>query len=391
MNQPTSSKGSHADPAKPVPAITPEASAVRSAVQAIRDGDRDAFARLVELYQRRLFGLSLMMVRDPSEAEEVTQDAFVLAFKHLDRFDERRPFYPWLATIAVRLAQTWLRRYVRLTTREGTELDPVHEPAATTTDPLHQLVTDERSRHLWRSVSALPSGERTAVFLLLPPGDESERHRRRSRGRKRHCEDAPVSRSPPVAPYREPEPATCSRGIDMTSKHVLTMIEALPLSEYTSHELEIAERHARDCIECRQAMADAKLLDAELGRQPEPVPPASMAAVIIARTARLDEEVPSASPDPSQLRVAEARSDRLSWAATLAGVLVGLGAEAYGLLSGASTLDLTSSRIGGVATGLIEMLNAGPSVIVFATGLLLYLAGFLGSVRGTETSLTRSR
>ena len=177
----------------------------------------------------------------------------------------------------------------------------------------------------------------------------------------------------------------------MTSKHVLTMIEALPLSEYTSHELEIAERHARDCIECRQAMADAKLLDAELGRQPEPVPPASMAAVIIARTARLDEEVPSASPDPSQLRVAEARSDRLSWAATLAGVLVGLGAEAYGLLSGASTLDLTSSRIGGVATGLIEMLNAGPSVIVFATGLLLYLAGFLGSVRGTETSLTRSR
>ena len=165
MNQPPSSKRSPADPAKPVPAITPEAIAVRSAVQAIRDGDRDAFARLVELYQRRLFGLTLMMVRDPSGAEEVTQDAFVLAFKHLDRFDERRPFYPWLVTIAVRLAQTWLRRHVRVTTREGPELDPVHEPAATATDPLDQLVTDERSRHLWRSVAALPSGERTAVFL----------------------------------------------------------------------------------------------------------------------------------------------------------------------------------------------------------------------------------
>ena len=52
-----------------------------------------------------------------------------------------------------------------MTTREGTALDPVHEPAATTADPLRQLITDESSRRLWRSVAALPSGERTAVFL----------------------------------------------------------------------------------------------------------------------------------------------------------------------------------------------------------------------------------
>ena len=149
----------------PGAAITAEMSAVRSAVQAIREGDPDAFGRLVELYQRRLFGLALIMVRDPSGAEEVSQDAFVLAYKHLDRFDARRPFYPWLATIAVRLAQTWLRRHARVTTREGTALDPVQEPVASTTDPLRQLITDERSRNLWRSVAALPSGERTAAFL----------------------------------------------------------------------------------------------------------------------------------------------------------------------------------------------------------------------------------
>ncbi len=136
-----------------------------SAVRAVRGGDPDAFGRLVEIYQRRVFGLTLMMVRQPTGAEEVTQDAFVLAFKHLDRFDECRPFYPWLATIAVRLAQTWLRRHARVTTREGTALDPVHEPVATTVDPFRQLITDESSRRLWRSVAALPSGERTAVFL----------------------------------------------------------------------------------------------------------------------------------------------------------------------------------------------------------------------------------
>ena len=142
----------------------PETSVVRSAVRAVRRGDREGFSRLVELYQRRLFGLTLMMVREPSGAEEVTQDAFVRAFTRLDLYDEGRPFYPWLATIAVRLAQTWLRRHGRVTTREGTALDPQRDPG-TTTDPLSALITDERGRRLWRSVAALPSGERTATVL----------------------------------------------------------------------------------------------------------------------------------------------------------------------------------------------------------------------------------
>ena len=73
--------------------------ALLTAVGAVRGGDREAFGRLLELYQRRLFGLALMMVRDPEGAEEVTQDAFVRAYTRLHLYDEDRPFYPWLATI----------------------------------------------------------------------------------------------------------------------------------------------------------------------------------------------------------------------------------------------------------------------------------------------------
>lgn len=83
---------------------------VLAAVDATRGGDRDAFNQIVGRYQRRLFGLTLMMVRQPTAAEEVTQDAFIRAFTFLDRYDADRPFYPWLAAIAVRLAQSWLRR-----------------------------------------------------------------------------------------------------------------------------------------------------------------------------------------------------------------------------------------------------------------------------------------
>jgi RNA polymerase sigma-70 factor (ECF subfamily) len=130
----------------------------------VRRGDREAFGHLVRAYQGRLFGLALMMVREPAGAEEVVQDSFVRAYTHLDHYDDKRPFYPWLASIAVRLAQNWLRRHGRTVKREGTPLDSTPEPAAEA-GALTALIADERGRELWRNVSALPSGERTAVIL----------------------------------------------------------------------------------------------------------------------------------------------------------------------------------------------------------------------------------
>jgi RNA polymerase sigma-70 factor (ECF subfamily) len=136
----------------------------RDLVGDVRRGDREAFGQLVDRYQRRMFGLVLMMVRQPDGAEEVTQDAFVRAYTHLDRYDDHRPFYPWLASIAVRLAQNWLLRHGRTARREGASLDGVHEPGSPS-PALSGLIADERRRQLWQEVRALTSGERTVVFL----------------------------------------------------------------------------------------------------------------------------------------------------------------------------------------------------------------------------------
>jgi len=139
-----------------------ETDAARAAIRAVRAGDREAFGHLLELYQRRLFGLTLMITRDPEGAEEVTQDAFVRAYSRLDHYDEQRPFYPWLATIGARLAYNWLRRRGRVRATEGASIDGQHQPVAAT-DPLDKLLTDERGRRLWGAVAKLSSGERTAV------------------------------------------------------------------------------------------------------------------------------------------------------------------------------------------------------------------------------------
>ena len=141
----------------------------RELVGDVRRGDREAFGHLVRKYQGRLFGLVLMMVREPAGAEEVTQDAFVRAYTHLDRYDDGRTFYPWLSSIAIRLAQNWLRAHGRMVRREGAALESVDEPRASTTT-LADLIDDERSRTLWTEVAALPSGERTAVILYYRDG-----------------------------------------------------------------------------------------------------------------------------------------------------------------------------------------------------------------------------
>ncbi len=144
----------------------PDAATVREAVAAVRLGNRDAFARIVDLYQRRLFGLALMMTREPASAEDVVQDGFVRAFLHLDAYDATRPFYPWISTIIVRLAQNLLIKRARVHSREGTELDSEHPAPASNADALNVLIEDERDRQLWKEVSALSSGERTAVILF---------------------------------------------------------------------------------------------------------------------------------------------------------------------------------------------------------------------------------
>ena len=125
--------------------------------------DRDGFGELVQRYQGRLFGLALMMLRRRDAADDVAQETFVRAFTHLHQYDRTKPFYPWLATIAVRLSQNWLRREARSSLRDGESLRRSDEQVAA---PTHaELLADERARQVWKAVATLSSGERTVVML----------------------------------------------------------------------------------------------------------------------------------------------------------------------------------------------------------------------------------
>ena len=134
-------------------------------VQRVRAGDVDAFGQIVKGYERRVFALAVMILRNREGADDVTQDAFVRAFERLDLYDVRRPFYPWLATITMRLSRNWLARHSPGARRE-TPIQPESSAYASAAPAaLDVLVAEDEGRHLWRLVERLPLGERTAVVL----------------------------------------------------------------------------------------------------------------------------------------------------------------------------------------------------------------------------------
>lgn len=78
-------------------------------VEAARTGDRQAFGQLVEAYQQRVYSLAFGIVRNREDAWDVAQEAFVKAYRSLDRFQGNAAFYTWLYRITYNLSIDHLR------------------------------------------------------------------------------------------------------------------------------------------------------------------------------------------------------------------------------------------------------------------------------------------
>ena len=74
-----------------------------------RAGDADAFRRLVERHSRDVFRLAFRMTRNEHDAEDVVQEAFLRAYRSLERFEERAHFGSWIYRIAANCAYDSLR------------------------------------------------------------------------------------------------------------------------------------------------------------------------------------------------------------------------------------------------------------------------------------------
>jgi RNA polymerase sigma-70 factor (ECF subfamily) len=82
-------------------------------VTEIRRGSLEAFEALYHKYKGQIFRTALAITRDQGAAEDILQDCFLRAYRHMDRVDGSASLSPWLHRIAINLSRTWLSKHNR--------------------------------------------------------------------------------------------------------------------------------------------------------------------------------------------------------------------------------------------------------------------------------------
>ena len=141
-----------------------------------RRGDEAAFGALVDAFAEVAFRTAYLVTGDAADAEDAAQEAFVKAYRALDRFHDGSPFRPWLLRIVGNTARNRRRsrgRRLGLLVRAHAA-----EPIVTAPSPESDLLRDERRRALLDAINALPADDRlvigTRYFLGLSESDIAE-------------------------------------------------------------------------------------------------------------------------------------------------------------------------------------------------------------------------
>ena len=140
-------------------------------LEAIKAGDRVEFARLVDGHYELIYHLALRMLQNPQDAEDVLQETFIKAYRHIRDFDGRASLSTWLYRIATNEALMHLRRKKpeTLSIEEPSDEDGVEQAPMQLTDwccmPEETLMSTETRAYLDEAIEKLPSSLRV-VFIL---------------------------------------------------------------------------------------------------------------------------------------------------------------------------------------------------------------------------------
>ncbi|HEY3117457.1 MAG TPA: sigma-70 family RNA polymerase sigma factor [Chloroflexota bacterium] len=138
-------------------------------LRAAREGDQDAFQRLVERYEVAAFNVALHTLRDRDEAADATQDAFLSAYRAIGQF-RGGSFRAWLMRIVTNACLDIRRRAKR---RPTSSLDALVEQIGeapwadpTADDPEDITLSRERHAVIQAALSALPDEQQLAIVLV---------------------------------------------------------------------------------------------------------------------------------------------------------------------------------------------------------------------------------
>jgi RNA polymerase sigma-70 factor (ECF subfamily) len=140
-------------------------------VERAQSGDKSAFELLVVKYQRKLIRLMSRFIRDPTEVEDVAQEAFIKAYRALPSFRGDSAFYTWLYRIGINTAKNYLvamgRRAPTVSEIESADSEGSEESGQVPdyNTPENELMSRQIAETVNRAVEDLPEELRTAITL----------------------------------------------------------------------------------------------------------------------------------------------------------------------------------------------------------------------------------
>jgi RNA polymerase sigma-70 factor (ECF subfamily) len=151
--------------------IAPDAGDDRKLVRAAQKGDADAFRKLVEKYQRRIYQLAVGMLKDPDEAMDIAQETFVRVHRYLPSFKGDSSFFTWTYRIAMNLcldAQRRKGRSERIEVSEGDEAEieaAMDPPSAALAGPQRAALNAELKGKIEEALAGLSENHRSILLL----------------------------------------------------------------------------------------------------------------------------------------------------------------------------------------------------------------------------------
>jgi RNA polymerase sigma-70 factor (ECF subfamily) len=139
-------------------------------VERVQQGDKTAFDLLVRKYQHKIVQLVTRYLRDPVEALDVSQEAFIKAYRALPSFRGDSAFYTWLYRIAINTAKNHLVAQSRRPPSDDIDAQDAEQFAGDTglkeyATPEHMALRDEIEQTIAAAIEDLPEELRTAITL----------------------------------------------------------------------------------------------------------------------------------------------------------------------------------------------------------------------------------
>ncbi len=135
--------------------MTDKALTERQMLERVRRGDREAYQGIVQRYMQTAYYIALGFVRNPQDALDVSQDAFVRAFRKIKQYDPEKRFFPWFYRLLKNLCLDHIKKRRRL--------------AEVPLEDVQVFQEDKDNRELkeiiWKGIEQLPFEQREVIIL----------------------------------------------------------------------------------------------------------------------------------------------------------------------------------------------------------------------------------